>query len=130
MNPSIDLVPINHALTLRNHGFAENTDYTYYRLPDGDIKPHLIHYPENIIVVRAPYFQEVFRWFRVNHNIDKCIDHMVVEGSADTQKRYFYQITIKHKGLFINSIYVQDMYETYENAELACLEKLIEIISG
>ena len=130
MNPNIDLVPINHAMSLRSLGFDENTDYTYYELPDGEIKPEKIHFPDNIIVARAPYFQEVFRWLRDKHNLDKCIDHMISEGNAENKKGYFYQIVMKPKGLFINSIYHEDKYGSYELAELACLDRMLKIVAS
>jgi len=127
MIPSIDLVPFERAMSLRNLGFREPTDYTYYKLPNGDIKADKIHFADYIIQVSAPYFQEAFRWFRLHNSLDKNIESMTKEG--EDKKRYFYQITLRETGLFINSIYTEDMFDSYEEAELACLDRLIKIKS-
>lgn len=128
MNPKIDLVPIDIAITLRNLDFNETTDFTYYKKPDGEIVPLAVNFGEDIIVAKAPYFQEVFRWFREQHKLQKCIDHMIIEGQGHIIK-YFYQIRVNEIGLFINSLYSEDSFDTYEGAELACLKRLIGIVN-
>lgn len=60
----------------------------------------------------APLYQQVFRWFRENYDLHYTIDYV---SAADIFK---YELWIKGR------IY---KYNTYEEAELACLNKLIEI---
>ena len=66
----------------------------------------------------APTYSQAFRWFREKHYVDSYIGF-----KKDTDKEfsfYYYQINWT-KGFG---------FETYEEAELACLKKLIEIVKG
>ncbi len=66
---------------------------------------------KNSIQCSAPLYQQSFRWFR---------------------KKYGYYVKIDYVGYVINSIKEQPIIEltksTYEQAELECLKKLIEIV--
>jgi hypothetical protein len=69
--------------------------------------------------LKIPLYQQAFRWFREKHNLKSWVQ----EHIADT---FIYEIrphvlTYYKKG----EIYV---YANYEEAELACLKKLIEIV--
>ncbi len=69
--------------------------------------------------INAPLFQQAFRWFRENHKIFSCIM---------TEYSYGGNISAYHiNGLHQSNISKGDFY-TYEEAELACLKKLIEIV--
>jgi len=67
--------------------------------------------------VSAPTFSQAFRWFREKYDL-----FGVVEGKGYDHKRYYvYSINGKwHPS--------QPGLDTYEEAEVACLNKLIEII--
>jgi hypothetical protein len=68
-------------------------------------------------VADAPLYQQAFRWFRENHGLIYSIGHI---GHTNT---WVYEI--------INMRIAGPDYgygETYEEAELACLKKLIEIV--
>jgi hypothetical protein len=60
----------------------------------------------------APLYQQAFRWFREKYGLYSVVDGL--------ENRQYYKITQ------LNS-YSKE-YETYEEAELACLKKLIEIV--
>lgn len=65
-----------------------------------------------------PTFSQAFRWFREKHNL------MSVIGYHNIWEYSFLIETIKeHK-----TIIVIDKIKTYEEAELECLKKLIEIV--
>jgi hypothetical protein len=72
---------------------------------------------------RAPLFSQAFRWFRENHGVMHRI----------TSYAFGYEMHIDNTPS-INIKYVDRRYDpgidykTYEEAELACLEKLIEIV--
>jgi hypothetical protein len=70
----------------------------------------------NVDCITAPTFSQAFRWFRENYDL-----FGVVEGKGYEHKRYYiYSINGKwHPS--------QPAIDTYEEAELACLKKLIEI---
>ena len=67
----------------------------------------------------APLKQQVFRWFREVHNIDSA----VLEKYKDLGKFY---------GGYVNQNDVRisfgSDFKTYEEAENACIDKLIEIV--
>jgi hypothetical protein len=60
----------------------------------------------------APVYQQAFRFFREKYGLYSVVDGL--------ENRQYYKITQ------LNS-YSKE-YETYEEAELACLKKLIEIV--
>jgi hypothetical protein len=67
----------------------------------------------------APLYQQAFRWFREKYGIMYTVDNNIVGNT-------FHGSYTK-----INSDYESDYtddFATYEEAELACLKKLIEIV--
>ena len=72
-------------------------------------------------VVSAPTYSQAFRWFREKYKIFSCIM---------TEYSYGGNISAYHiNGLHQSNISKGDFY-TYEEAELACLIKLIEIVKN
>jgi hypothetical protein len=65
-----------------------------------------------------PTLSQAFRWFREN-GIDTAIIPMII----DTYKEYQFII-------FALDEVVEVGFDTYEEAELACLDKLIEIVKN
>ena len=73
------------------------------------------------LIIGAPLFSQAFRWFRDKHEL---------EYSLRGRKSMGYDFVIE--GIKIptggrDSKYSNFVYPTYEQAELACLRKLIEI---
>jgi hypothetical protein len=70
-------------------------------------------------VLNAPLYQQAFRWFRDNHELEGF-----VEGKGYNHKKYYiYTINGKwHPS--------QPAFDTHEEAELECLKKLIEIVKN
>ena len=72
-------------------------------------------------VIQLPLYQQAFRWFREKYKIFSCIM---------TEYSYGGNISAYHiNGLHQSNISKGDFY-TYEEAELACLIKLIEIVKN
>jgi hypothetical protein len=85
----------------------------------------------------APLYQQVFRWFREKYNISYSIDWM--SRSSEFYNGYY----VHFRGINDNKINQENfivlndelpskgykVYKTYEEAELACLKKLIEIVN-
>ena len=71
--------------------------------------------------VPAPLYQQAFRWFREKHKQDS----LVVPSGDSTGKTngYYYEIVFDFSKENIES----ESFKTYEEAESACLDKLIEI---
>ena len=63
-------------------------------------------------------YQQAFRWFREKYQLHSTITSISQES---------WQWHIQKPGQQLGKLYDEDFY-TYEEAELACLEKLIEIV--
>jgi hypothetical protein len=61
----------------------------------------------------APTYSQVFRWFREKYNLHQFIEYIEVADRYDWWVRHYMQHA-----------------KTYEEAELACLKKLIAIVKG
>jgi hypothetical protein len=113
-----EFIPYEQALELKELGFDEPCFAWYvsesYGLEYGEvIKSDLIR--DGIV---APTYSQAFRWFREKHDL------MSVIGYSRGWKYSFLIETIEeHK-----TIIVVDTINTYEEAELECLKKLIEIV--
>ena len=69
---------------------------------------HFVLNDDNVIA--APLYQQAFRWFREKYNLN----YVIVKAES-----WFYTI---------NGYNTQEGFNTYEEAELECLKKLIEIV--
>ena len=67
--------------------------------------------------IEAPLKQQVFRWFRENHSLNHMIDMNFRTNNYITQ-------LWKGRECFFN----EHSIKTYEDAESACIDKLIEIV--
>ena len=115
-----EFVPYEQALELKELGFDEPCLGWYQdntlRLDinsNQSIKfhEHLGRFKECFL---APTFSQAFRWFREKHDKLGCIK------KANDRNRFVY---------LVNDI-VFAFYDTYEDAEIACLIKLIEIVKN
>lgn len=119
-----EFVPYELALRMKQLGFNEPCFATYdedIELELQDFEQTYDTFPSHIIAV--PLYQQAFRWFRDKHGLDSAI---LPTGSTP------YQFRLYHKSQDITKAQIYDdymgkEYKTYEEAELACLEKLIEI---
>ena len=68
--------------------------------------------------ILAPLYQQAFRWFREKYNIVAYIE--IFQGEV-----YDYTLTADEFGI---EDFEDGYFNTYQEAELACLKKLIEII--
>ena len=117
-----EFIPYEQASILKELGFDEPC-FGYYT---GD-KRHLVLRPNmgrrnedlNDIVCTAPLYQQAFRWFR-----EKRYRFNIVNDSTDINGNYYYDVFFNGKFLFETDY----IYKTYEEAELECLKKLIEIV--
>jgi hypothetical protein len=114
------------------HGFNEKT-FAYFveGFPNKKLviqsKPKLYSYEYNgggPELISAPTWQSAFRWFREKQEIEGFV-HKSIEGN--------YYFVIKRTGNNESNMYeftktAPKTFDTYEEAELACLEKLIEIV--
>lgn len=73
--------------------------------------------------IRAPLYQQAFRWFREKHNLDSFVKHLY---KSTIKVGYYFGID-EYKGVEFQ-MDIDDWYDTHEEAELECLKKLIEIV--
>ncbi len=107
-----EFVPYNLALELKELGFDEPCFATW----NGGTLDMSLQIPSDDYFTKAPTFSQCFRWFRENN-----IDHSIVPMRVDGWHMYQYVI-------FTLDEVVETGFDTYEEAELACLTKLIEIV--
>jgi hypothetical protein len=118
-----EFIPYEQALALKELGFDEpcfGYFYTEDKFFETKIKNSEL---EEDCSISAPLYQQAFSWFRQKYGYFTS----PTESDDDTFKKYDWLIT-KNLGegkMFIKFIGYKD---TYEEAELACLIKLIEIV--
>ena len=112
-----EFIPYELAFELKQLGFDEpcfgwfrNTEFT---ISFNDLYPK--ERGEKIKIIAAPTYSQAFRWFRNKFNCHHTIN---------LNKKY---VGIAYSSVVNFSI---DEFNTYEEAELACLKKLIEIVNG
>ena len=113
-----EFIPYEQALELKELGFDEKC-FGYYGIMNELVMEISYNSEPNMVrrnFISAPLYQQAFRWFRENHELSSWI------YNSDTSK-YFY--TILHSGRIIKA---NELVIIYEEAELACLKKLIEIV--
>jgi hypothetical protein len=81
---------------------------------------------ENWLESAAPLYQQAFRWFREKYFIH---GEPKYKGGLTKETAWYDYIIISNID-WNDSKIKNKQYKTYEEAELACLEKLIEIIEG
>jgi hypothetical protein len=125
-----EFVSYEIALKLKELGFDEPC-FTYYYNINGNIRTGLsinIHNAwtyagtKKLGTTLAPLYQQVFKWLRSKYGIDFSINTIYSRYNENTSKKY--SGVIDNKTVFINV----NFYETYEEAELAGLQKMIKII--
>jgi hypothetical protein len=73
----------------------------------------------------VPTFSQAFRWFREKYNLDSFVKHLY---KSTIKVGYYFGID-EYKGVEFQMDF-DAWYKTYEEAELACLIKLIEIVKN
>ena len=116
---ALDFVPYELALELKQLGFNEPC-LGYYLASTLFISNDNVYNSTDIPVIKAPLYSQAFRWFREKHDLNSFVQHYGKDGILDII--YFaYNIN--------DNLYASD-FRTYEEAEIACLRKLIEIVKN
>lgn len=114
-----ELVPYKESFYLKELGF-DVPCFTYYKNDQLSDILELVKNSEMENVnnelydyISAPTFSQAFRWFREKYVLDNAIlkDRFVIETEEDLPNWYY-------------------GFKSYEEAELACLRKLIEIVKN
>ena len=134
-----EFVPCEIATDLKELGFDEPC-FTYYYHDSGRIRTGLSIHIHNgwtykgtkrLETTLAPTFSQCFKFFREKHNWQHSIEPTADQHSHQLGYNYWiwnYKTSEEHHTMPKNRPTGDWEYETYEEAELACLEKLIEIV--
>jgi hypothetical protein len=130
-----EFIPYEQALALKELGFDEPCFGRYYykesypMLNPNSGETELVfefgqYIKQTEITILAPLHQQVFRWFREKYDLDISINTVYSKYNEILSRKY--SGVIDNEGVFTNV----GFYDTYEEAELACLKKLIEIVKS
>jgi hypothetical protein len=125
-------VPYQQALELKELGFKEECISFYCK---DEEKLFYNQHPEikpvtSRTFINAPLYQQAFRWFRKEHifsgevyssDFGGAIEYSFLIRNLYTEKLEYDNFQGSAGGYF-------GVFDTYEEAELACLKKLIEIV--
>ena len=127
-----EFIPYEQALALKELGFNEPC-FAVYNDPDfmpirklhgweNDELDNVINsiYSEGGFVT-APLYQQAFRWFREKHKLSGIPQYF-------TGGFYCYTINDMKDTKESNRLFTE--FETYEQAQLECIKKLIEIVNN
>jgi len=112
-----EFIPYEQALALKELGFDEECFSFYNAIGELYESEGIYHYSHNVRKneVIAPLYQQAFRWFRekqgLNHFVELDVDY------GPSYYNAYVQCSLVYHG------------DNYEKAELACLKKLIEILT-
>jgi hypothetical protein len=128
-----EFIPYEQALELKELGFNEHCFGEWQNLKIGK---NLVVDEEDRIYdisvlgadINAPTFSQAFRWFREKHKIISVIDFHCY---GDNWEDVVHEVRISEFEHFkTHDSFIESEYKTYEEAELACLKKLIDILKG
>lgn len=116
-----DFIPYEHALELKELGFDEEHFGGWFEYKG---KIELVRYVGLIddwwdsnaidLDIKAPLYQQAFRWFREKYELYSFVFKFDEGFGYETYKEGITQ--------------TNESFDTYEEAELACLQKLLEIV--
>jgi hypothetical protein len=112
-----EFVPYELALKLKEIGFNEPCLKSY-----GD--DGLLNQNDHSLYLSAPTFSQAFRFFREKYKPEELNFYIHLLNTYSTPKHYLHCYTIR-RGVSVIEVATRD---TYEEAEQACLIKLIEIV--
>ena len=135
-----DFVPYEQALALKELGFDEPCFCIYNRekvlrfnnLNNPNDRNKGIKLTSNNGRYPAPLYQQAFRWFREKYQV-----YPIITLDQTTYPKFSYDITefignpinLSEKEWGWKVLFSDGLYRTYEEAELECLKKLIEIVN-
>jgi hypothetical protein len=126
-----EFVPYELALRMKQLGFDEPC-FAYYDTGIFTFWYHSEQQHDLVLNCTAPLYQQAFRWFREKYGLYSWIKlhNGYINDSLYPELPITFSIMDRKTG---NESYERDiphnyLYKTNEEGELACLEKLIEIV--
>ena len=124
-----EFIPYEEAIALKELGFNEPcfSYFTVFGKFSNDVsnaRRYNSDFEKSGGYISAPLYQQAFRWFREKYNKLHTVNIDLSNNLKD--KVYIYTIE-DHLGSIVDR---SEEYNTYEEAELACLRKLIKIVEN
>ena len=119
-----EFVPYTEALELKELGFNEPC-FAWWCV-DGRLVQDYSPFSEEESVLQAPIYQQVFRWFRDAYGLFGTI-----KIDQTTEPKFWFSTVRYESTQFFEGWYDDEpssLYYSYEQAEIECLRKLIEIV--
>jgi len=142
-----EFVPYEEALVLKELGFNELC-LAYYQkssvIGDDTILPLIIrneatNWNDNsfsklgVPFYSAPLYQQAFRWFREKYKLNGEVNYLpniekygIISSNMTDKPKNLSEFKNYRRGAEVTNNYAK--YDTYEEAELACIKELIEIV--
>lgn len=126
-----DFIPHELALALKELGFDEPC-WAWWHIEDCDTRFCYSDQRSPIInsreteIVGLPTHSQVFRWFREKYDLQ----YNIVWNKFYDKTPYQYEVRPTWRNEPLRPYGTSGMCKTYEEAEQACLDKLIEIIKN
>ena len=136
-----EFIPYEQALDLKELGFDEpcftfypkegkmGFDGKYHSIKEG-YKNSTVNaiwikrYKKDFECVAAPLYQQVFRWFREKYDLQ----YNIIWNKFYEKTPYQYEVRQTWRNETLRPYGTSGMCKTYEEAELECLKRLIEIV--
>jgi hypothetical protein len=121
-----EFIPYEQALEMKELGFNEPCLGFYRIFSDGDTEL-LVNSNSDMRQLESPTFSQAFRWFREKYNLLAT----VYSNASGYLYEWSDSVGGTHRG-WSNYEGPNDsgVWDTYEEAEFACLNKLIEIVKS
>lgn len=113
-----EFVPYEESKALEDMGFYFTIDSPCYMFYDNDTKKL-----DKLGALPAPLWQQAFSWFREKYKPEELNFYIHLLDTHRTPKEYLPCYTIR-KGVNVIEVRTEN---TFREAELSCLKKLIEI---
>jgi hypothetical protein len=127
MNIENEFIPYEQALALKELGFDEST-YAWRQHGNGisgDVEGKRDYYNRKGDVYTAlPLYQQAFRWFREKYDLQ----YNIIWNKFYEKTPYQYEVRQTWRNETLRPYGTSGMCKTYEEAELECVKKLIEIV--
>jgi hypothetical protein len=125
-----EFIPYEQALELKELGFDEPC-MAFYEPGNKEVKVVGVNQRYNdpsLLTVTdfcAPLYQQAFRWFREKYHLIGGIEYI---GGEKPNTTWWDIYVVGHYNVDYKEMSMK--YQPYEEAELACLKKLIEILKN
>jgi len=130
-----EFIPYQQALDLESIGFNIRPDFGNQTSLYGREGRHIFYVNYGVMgsglddgYIYAPTFSQAFRFFREKYKLYHNINPLTFQISEEEPIYEIRGYTCEVK--WINSCYTIGRYDSYEEAELECLKKLIEIVKN